>query len=165
MSVETGRITTDIPARLDRLPWVRWHWLVVIGLGITGVTEPGLQPAQIEIYTQLWRSGELTTRAHLLWRVAKLADVDAATAAFLPRAGDDMLRFDGLKYLSDGGARYRQSGLVEIPFLAQHGEPLMHELRHFATCVQERRTPLSSGTDGLAALEVAITIRDQILAG
>ena len=23
MSVETGRITTDIPARLDRLPWSR----------------------------------------------------------------------------------------------------------------------------------------------
>ena len=31
--VETGRITTDIPARLDRLPWARWHWMVVIGLG------------------------------------------------------------------------------------------------------------------------------------
>ena len=31
--VETGRITTDIPARMDRLPWARWHWLVVIGLG------------------------------------------------------------------------------------------------------------------------------------
>ena len=31
--VETGRITTDIPARLDRLPWARWHWLIVIGLG------------------------------------------------------------------------------------------------------------------------------------
>ena len=29
--VETGRITTDIPARMDRLPWSRWHWLVVIG--------------------------------------------------------------------------------------------------------------------------------------
>ncbi|MGI8614587.1 MAG: MFS transporter, partial [Nocardioidaceae bacterium] len=30
--VETGTITTDIPARLDRLPWARFHWLVVIGL-------------------------------------------------------------------------------------------------------------------------------------
>ncbi|MEV6560848.1 MFS transporter [Nocardia sp. NPDC051756] len=26
-------ISTDIPARLDRLPWSRWHWMVVIGLG------------------------------------------------------------------------------------------------------------------------------------
>jgi MFS family permease len=28
-------IVSDIPARLDRLPWSRWHWLVVIALGIT----------------------------------------------------------------------------------------------------------------------------------
>src|ERR1700722_1580074 len=28
-------IVTCIPARLDRLPWSRWHWLVVISLGIT----------------------------------------------------------------------------------------------------------------------------------
>src|SRR5262245_63966939 len=26
---------TDIPARLDRLPWCRFHWLVVVALGIT----------------------------------------------------------------------------------------------------------------------------------
>ena len=31
--IETGRITTDVPARLDRLPWGSWHWLIVIGLG------------------------------------------------------------------------------------------------------------------------------------
>src|SRR5579884_1530158 len=28
-------IETDIPARLDRLPWSRWHVLVVVALGIT----------------------------------------------------------------------------------------------------------------------------------
>ncbi|HEX2175234.1 MAG TPA: MFS transporter, partial [Nocardioidaceae bacterium] len=32
-SVELRRITTKVPARLDRLPWSRWHWLVVVGLG------------------------------------------------------------------------------------------------------------------------------------
>ncbi len=32
-------VTTDIPARLDRLPWCRWHWLVVTGLGITWVLD------------------------------------------------------------------------------------------------------------------------------
>ena len=26
---------SDVPARLDRLPWSRWHWRVVIALGIT----------------------------------------------------------------------------------------------------------------------------------
>ncbi len=39
MSVETGRITTDIPGRMDRLPWARWHWLVVIGLGTVWILD------------------------------------------------------------------------------------------------------------------------------
>jgi len=28
-------VITDIPQRMDRLPWSRWHWLVVTALGIT----------------------------------------------------------------------------------------------------------------------------------
>jgi MFS family permease len=30
---------TSIPARLDRLPWSRWHWLVIIALGITWILD------------------------------------------------------------------------------------------------------------------------------
>lgn len=30
---------TLIPARLDRLPWVRFHWLLIVGLGITWVLD------------------------------------------------------------------------------------------------------------------------------
>jgi MFS family permease len=30
---QTGTITTHVPERLDRLPWSRFHWRVVIGLG------------------------------------------------------------------------------------------------------------------------------------
>ncbi|WP_345944675.1 MFS transporter [Variovorax sp. dw_954] len=30
---------TDIPARLDRLPWSRWHWRVVIALGVAWVLD------------------------------------------------------------------------------------------------------------------------------
>ena len=37
--VETGQITTDIPARLDRLPWSRWHWMIVIGLGTVWILD------------------------------------------------------------------------------------------------------------------------------
>src|SRR5437764_323560 len=32
-------IKTNIPARMDRLPWSRWHWLVVIALGITWIID------------------------------------------------------------------------------------------------------------------------------
>ena len=37
--VETGRITTDIPARMDRLTWARWHWIIVIGLGTVWILD------------------------------------------------------------------------------------------------------------------------------
>ena len=39
---EAGRfrtIETSIPARLDRLPWSRFHWRVVIGLGIVWILD------------------------------------------------------------------------------------------------------------------------------
>jgi MFS family permease len=32
-------IETDIPQRLDRLPWSRFHWLVVVALGITWILD------------------------------------------------------------------------------------------------------------------------------
>jgi hypothetical protein len=32
-------VETMIPRRLDRLPWSRWHWYVVIGLGITWILD------------------------------------------------------------------------------------------------------------------------------
>jgi MFS family permease len=32
-------IATDIPARLDRLPWSRWHWRVVLALGVAWVLD------------------------------------------------------------------------------------------------------------------------------
>ncbi|MFF8634406.1 MFS transporter [Streptomyces pilosus] len=36
----SGRtITTDISARLDRLPWSRWHWSIVIGLGTVWILD------------------------------------------------------------------------------------------------------------------------------
>ena len=37
--VQTGTIKTDIPARLDRLPWSRFHWTIVIGLGTAWILD------------------------------------------------------------------------------------------------------------------------------
>jgi MFS family permease len=34
-----GTIETKVPARLDRLPWSRFHWRVVLGLGIVWVLD------------------------------------------------------------------------------------------------------------------------------
>jgi MFS family permease len=38
-TVQTGTIRTKIPARLDRLPWSRFHWRVIIGLGTVWILD------------------------------------------------------------------------------------------------------------------------------
>ena len=58
MSTAAETIETNVPKRLDRLPWSRWHWLVVFALGfvwildglevtIVGSIGPTLQKASI----------------------------------------------------------------------------------------------------------------------
>jgi MFS family permease len=37
--VETGTVSTKVPARLDRLPWSRWHWMIIIGLGTVWILD------------------------------------------------------------------------------------------------------------------------------
>jgi MFS family permease len=32
-------VETDVPARIDRLPWSRWHWLVVLALGAVWILD------------------------------------------------------------------------------------------------------------------------------
>jgi MFS family permease len=38
-AVTTDTIETNIPGRLDRLPWARFHWLVVLGLGTVWILD------------------------------------------------------------------------------------------------------------------------------
>jgi MFS family permease len=39
MEGSQGTIRTRIPARMDRLPWSSWHWLVVLGLGTVWILD------------------------------------------------------------------------------------------------------------------------------
>ena len=43
---EIGEITTKVPARLDRLPWSRFHWRIVIGLGSVWILD-GLEVTMV----------------------------------------------------------------------------------------------------------------------
>ncbi|MDI9835136.1 MFS transporter [Streptomyces sp. KAU_LT] len=38
-TAELGVVTTKVPARLDRLPWSRFHWRIVIGLGTVWILD------------------------------------------------------------------------------------------------------------------------------
>jgi MFS family permease len=38
-TTQQNTIETAVPARLDRLPWSRWHWTIVIGLGTVWILD------------------------------------------------------------------------------------------------------------------------------
>ncbi|OJU83380.1 MAG: MFS transporter [Solirubrobacterales bacterium 70-9] len=38
-AAEGNEIETKVPARLDRLPWAKWHWMVIIGLGTVWILD------------------------------------------------------------------------------------------------------------------------------
>lgn len=38
-TAQQGVVTTKVPARLDRLPWSRFHWRIVIGLGTVWILD------------------------------------------------------------------------------------------------------------------------------
>lgn len=70
-------------------------------------------------------------------------------------------RVDHSEYLSSEGARYRQTGVVEIPFLEHRGEPLALELMEFVDAVTTGREPRVTGQNGLDALRLAYAILDE----
>jgi MFS family permease len=39
VGADSKAVKTLVPARMDRLPWSRWHWLIVISLGITWILD------------------------------------------------------------------------------------------------------------------------------
>ncbi len=72
------------------------------GLGIVGVTEPGLDAEKIGFYQALRASGKLTMRTDLLYRANNLADTRRALE-FAGFRNDEMLSFSGVKFMLDGG--------------------------------------------------------------
>jgi MFS family permease len=49
---------TTIPARLDRLPWSRFHWLLVVGLGITWILD-GLEVTLMGAISAVLQRGDV----------------------------------------------------------------------------------------------------------
>ncbi len=39
VETQVDTVETGVPARLDRLPWSRWHWLVLVGLGTVWILD------------------------------------------------------------------------------------------------------------------------------
>ena len=55
--VDPRPFETDVPARLDRLPWGAWHWRLVIALGVTWIID-GLEVTFVGAITSVLHSPE-----------------------------------------------------------------------------------------------------------
>lgn len=101
--VETGTIETRVPARLDRLPWSRFHWMVVIGLGTVWILD-GLEVTIVgSIGDRLTEKGSgLLLDASQIGTAAAFYVGDACLGALFFGPGDERLR-----PASTGAARRR----------------------------------------------------------
>jgi predicted dehydrogenase len=95
-------------------------------------------------------------------RQIEVTQRDSFVVADLLRQDIKVHRLSHNEYLSEGGSRYRESGVVEIPFLERTGEPLRAELEHFLDAVQRHVRPTVDCDDGLEALRLALEIGELI---
>ena len=96
---------TDVPARLDRLPWSRFHWLVIIALGIAWV----LDGLEVTIVGSL--SGALT-ESPVLHLTAE--QVGLAASAYLVGAVSGALFFG---WLTDRLGRKKLFSITVLVYL------------------------------------------------
>jgi predicted dehydrogenase len=85
-------------------------------------------------------------------RELTITQPDTVISVNLLRQDVTINRVDHVEYTSSTGSRYRQSGVVEIPFLENRGEPLALELGEFVRAIEDGDSPRVSGADGLLAL-------------
>jgi hypothetical protein len=105
MNDQGNKITkTNIPTRLDRLPWGRFHTLIVIALGITWV----LDGLEVTLAGSVAGALETSPRLHFTAR-----DIGLAASLYLSGAIIGALGFASCEFLSvsvfdQGGDRRRK---------------------------------------------------------
>jgi predicted dehydrogenase len=87
---------------------------------------------------------------------------DSVVIADLLRQSITIQRMSRHEFLSEQGMSYRQSSVVEIPFLETRGEPLALELQHFVDCVRSGEQSRVDGHAGARAVELAERIVDVV---
>jgi len=88
-------------------------------------------------------------------RTIEVTQAESQITADLLRQSLEIHRMSHHEYVGAEGARYRQTSVVEIPFIDGRGEPLFHEQRDFIECVLDGRTPRVDGAAGARALRLA----------
>lgn len=87
-------------------------------------------------------------------RQIRVTNTDSYVTADLLRQDISVSKVAHIEYVSDRGTSYRQSGMVEVPFIENRGEPLALEQREFIAAINESRSPAVDGEAGRAAIEL-----------
>jgi len=88
-------------------------------------------------------------------RTLAVTQTDNFVSVDLVRQDVTINRVDHSEYVSTEGARYRQTGMVEIPFLEFRGEPLLLEQQEFVRAVTTDSEPRVTGAQAIEALLLA----------
>jgi MFS family permease len=99
-------IVTNIPQRMDRLPWSKWHWLVVSALGVTWL----LDGLEVSIVAAL---GPVLTHSTTLGLTE--SEVGLAASAYLAGSVGGALVFS---YLTDRQGRKKWFMITLLIYLA-----------------------------------------------
>ena len=94
---------TDVPQRLDRLPWSRWHWRIVVALGVTWVLD-GLE------VTIVGALGAALTRPETLG--LRESEVGLAASAYLAGTVGGAILFEGIGFRRASGLAFGGGLLV-----------------------------------------------------
>ncbi len=99
-------VTTNIPQRMDRLPWSRWHWWIVIALGVTWI----LDGLEVSIVAAL---GPVLTHSTTLHLTA--SEVGLTASAYLTGSVLGAMVFS---YLTDRQGRKKWFMITLLLYLA-----------------------------------------------
>ena len=91
-------------------------------------------------------------------RSIEVTQSDSVLTADLVRADITIHRMAHHEFLGDQGVSYRQSNMIEIPFIQNRGEPLALELADFLDAVRTGGQPRVSGVAATRAVGVASSI-------
>jgi predicted dehydrogenase len=114
-----------------------------------------LAVATVAFDTGLTASFETSRIAQQKVRTVEITQADNVVVADLVRQDISVHRMSRHEYLADDGVRYRQSSVLEVPFLEQRGEPLVRELQDFVDAARAGRAPTTTGEDGVRAVALA----------
>lgn len=129
-----------------------------------GATED-LTVATVAFDNGITASFETSRIAQQKIRTIEITQTESVIHADLVRQDVTVHRMTRHEYLADDGVRYRQSSVIEVPFLEQRGEPLVRELRDVIDAVRTGGGPTVGGNDGVRALALADAIADAVHRG